>query len=488
VEFRVFKNGKAVNDFPLSGAYLFGTDGIAIRRARILSKGGVVSCMKPNMQTAGLALLWPVEGFGSVLLPTTCLPEKNTRYNLNLEIARGKLMQIVNKREDWSYFDHLDGLDDAFNTARDLFIRALQKISDPPAAAKLADESLEKALDFSEQLALRQAESLLRMRGRNRGFGRRCLGCVIDPERMTDSNYLAAVLDCFPFVTIPATWAQIEPQKGKYNFSLLDSAIQVLSKKRVAICVGPLLRFTEPCLPRWLLAPRTSYEKIREAAYRFVGRTVARYAGSVHTWRIIAGLNAFNHFGFSFEQTLEMTRAATMAARAAGNRGVRIVELSNPWGEYYADTPSTIPPLVYMDMVVQSGINFDAFGLALRFGKNNPGMHIRDMLQISAVLDYFGAVGKPLYVTEVEVPAANHDQAAMAGLWRGPWDPQRQGLWLEQFYKVALSKPFIDTVSYAHFVDTENSELAHSGLFDAQLKPKPAIEALHKLQEQVFKK
>jgi len=110
VEFQVFKNGKIIDDFTLCGAYLFGSDGIGVRRTQITFNKGVITCRKPNPETAGLALLWPVDGFGKVLLPTTCLPERPRAYNLNVEVARAKLMQIINKREDWSFFDGVAGL------------------------------------------------------------------------------------------------------------------------------------------------------------------------------------------------------------------------------------------------------------------------------------------------------------------------------------------------------------------------------------------
>jgi hypothetical protein len=101
------------------------------------------------METAGLALLWHVDGFGKVLLPTTCLPERERPYNLNVEMTRARLMQIINKREDWSFFDGLEGLRDISEEAQHLFIKAIQNISDAPPASILADESLKKAIVFS---------------------------------------------------------------------------------------------------------------------------------------------------------------------------------------------------------------------------------------------------------------------------------------------------------------------------------------------------
>ncbi|MCX5637874.1 MAG: endo-1,4-beta-xylanase, partial [Planctomycetota bacterium] len=409
MRFQVFKNGKVVDKFTLCGAYLFGTDGIGVRRAQIAFKNSLIECKKPNLETAGLALLWRVDGFGKVLLPTTCLPERERPYNLNVEIARARLMQIINKREDWLFFNGLEGLRDISEEAQHLFIRAIQNISDGPSASMLADESLKKAVVFSEQLAVKQAESSFNTRGRSHGFGRGCLGCRIDPQQISNPEYMERLLELFGSVMIPINWAQIESQKDSYDFSTVDACLDVLGQKKLAVGAGPLLCFSKKYLPKWLLRSGAGFEKIRETAYQFISQVVARYSSIVRAWCVVSGLNVFNHFGFRFEQVLEMTRAANVAVKAASDRALKIIEISNPWGEYYAAAPNSIPPLVYMDMVVQSGINFDAFGLQMHFGKNQSGMHIRDMMQVSAVLDLFGPIAKPLYITDIAVPSQGGD-------------------------------------------------------------------------------
>jgi hypothetical protein len=142
-----------------------------------------------------------------------------------------------------------------------------------------------------------------------------------------------------------------------------------------------------------------------------------------------------------------------------------------------------------MDMIVQSGINFDAFGLAMRLGKNISGMHVRDMMQISAVLDYFGPIGKPLYVTGVEVPSQNGDglySSKTAGAWHQEWNQSQQAEWIEQFYKIALSKPYVDSVTYSTLADTKDSNIANSGLTTKLLEPKKSFQALEKLRDGIF--
>jgi Glycosyl hydrolase family 10 len=489
VKFQIFGNGEVVDQFTLCGAYLFGGDGLGVRRAQITFKDGLVDCTKPNLETAGLALLWPIEGFGRVLLPTTCLPERERPYNLNVELARAKLMQIVNKREDWLFFNNIEGLTDLLKEAQDLFIQAIQNISIPSEASKLADESLKKAVIFSEKLAIKQAESLFKTRSRSHGFGRGCFGCKADPVQINNPVYIERLMQLFGSVTIPINWAQIEPHKGIYDFSKIDACVEVLAKKKLALSAGPLLCFSEEYLPDWLLQSGAGFEKIRETAYQFVSSVVSRYAGVIRAWYAISGLNALNHFAFGFEQILEMTRAANMAVKQASDRALKIIEVCNPWGEYYTAAPNSIPPLIYMDMAVQSGINFDAFGLQIRLGRNQSGMHIRDMMQISAILDYFAPIAKPFYITDVEVPSQDGDgplNGRVAGIWHDQWNQSLQGQWIEQFYKIALSKPFVSAITYSDILDSDHSMIPHSGLLTSRLEPKESFRIMRKLHDSIF--
>jgi hypothetical protein len=489
VKFQVFKDGKVVDKFSLCGAYLFGGDGIGIRRAQISFKNGIIDCKRPNLDTAGLALLWPIEGFGKVLLPTTCLPERERPYNLNVEITRAKLMQIVNKREDWLFFNNIDGLGDVCKEGQDLFVRAIQNISNSEQSSQLADDSLKKAIVFSEDLAIQQSESLFKARGESHGFGRGCLGCRVAPKHINNPIYIKRLLELFGSVTIPINWAKIEQKKGVYDFSTIDACVNVLGKEKVTLSAGPLLCFSKEYLPKWLLKSGVGFEKIRETAYRFISEVVARYSGIIRAWYAISGLNVFNYFGFRFEQILEMTRAANMAVKQGSDRAIKIIEISNPWGEYYATVPNSIPPIVYMDMVVQSGINFDAFGLKMHFGKNQSGMHIRDMMQVSAILDSFAPIAKPLYITDVEVPSENGNdlqEGKVAGIWHDVWNESQQGQWIEQFYKIALSKQFVNSVTYSHLTDTKYSAITDSGLLTAEMESKESYRMLKRLHDGIF--
>ncbi len=485
MKFQVFQNGNPAYNFKLCGAYVFGNDGSAIRRVSIENKNAMVECKKAHKETSGLALLWPVKNFGQLLLPTTILPERTKPYNLNVEIARAKLMQIVNKREDWSILNDLGGLS---KEAQDLFIQAIQNLSSPSTAAVLADQALEKAMVFAEKLAIKQAETFFNAKSASHGFSRGCLGCKVEQEKVFEQNYLDKIMELFGYVSLPIRWADIEPEKDKFDFSKMDACIQVLSKRKLAVCAGPLLCFTKDCLPQWLMDEKKDFEKIRERAYLYVSKIVARYADKIRSWNVISSMNMYNHFGFNFEQILEMTRSSVTAVKSVSSRLLKIVEIGNIWGEYYASESDTMPPIVYIDMLLQSGIAFDAFGLRLQFGANKNGMHVRDMMEISSILDKFALLGRALYITDVQVPSKKGGSAdeQLAGEWHGPWSEELQGLWLEEFYKIALSKPFIDSVVYSTFIDNGDSSIANSGLLKENSEPKKSFIVMKKMHDVIF--
>ncbi|MHC4997610.1 MAG: endo-1,4-beta-xylanase [Planctomycetota bacterium] len=491
MEFQLFKNGKPLKSLSLAGAYLFGADMIPLRRVdKIAFENGVLECQKKSRDSAGLSLLWPIEGNGQLLLNTTRLPEREEPYNLNLELARARLMQITLKREDWALFDQSDELDAMAQEVQNLFIEALQNISSPGEASVFADQALKKGVEFSEKLAAKHAEQFLAARFRNKGLGRHTLGCEINPALIGDEKYRKWLLEMFGFITIPVNWAQIETEKGEYDFELLDKYVQSLAGRRLALCAGPLLNFSPDHIPQWLLDKKPDYEKIREYAYEFISQIVSRYKKFIHVWRTISGMNAMNCFGFNFEQVIEMTRTACLAAKSADAKSRKIVEIVYPWGEYYAHDKTTVPPLVYVDMVIQSGISFDAFGLQFHFGKDEPGKHIRDMMQISSRLDCFAAAPKPVHVTGVSIPDAHGEDGRAqqkAGSWRKEWDQDLQATWLEEFYKLSLARPYVNTVTYSCLADHCDSPMQSCGLLTEKLSPKKAFLVVAKFQRSILK-
>ena len=491
MKFIAYKDGKAAKDFSLSSAYVFGADSVPLRGSRnIRCNDGVIEFDGKGNETVGLSLLWTSTGFGNIQLSTTRLIDRPEPYILNVELARAKLMQIVVKREEWSLFDGNDKIAAFAHQAQGHFIDSLKVINNPAKASILADRSLRKALIFSERLAARNAEFYLATRCKNKGLGRHSLGCKIDPDLLVSEKYRKRLFEMFCFVTVPVNWAKLEPEQGKYDFSSVDKALEYFAGRRLAVCAGPLLYFTKENLPAWITGD-LGFEKIREAAYKFVTEMISRYYGKIHAWQVISGINAVNCLEFNFEQIMEITRTACLAARTADpkSKSRKIVEILYPWGEYYATQKDTPPPLVYADMVVQNSIPIDAFGVKMHFGVADRGCQVRDMMQISSKLDSFSSLGKPLHVTGAAIPGGTDEASASAGgVWHKQWSPEVQAEWIEQFYKIALGKNFIQSVTYSALADSPKNEVYKCGLIDDTLEMKKAYMSIGKLQKVILKK
>lgn len=491
LRFSFFPERGSADKPDFSGAYLVGSDGVALR-AELELRNGEIVCRKRATGPAALAILWPVGESGRILLETTRLQEREKPYVLQVELLRGRLMRLSQKREEWDLAEW--GLTDEQNreveACREALIEGL-KADDPAEGARIAQQGLEHSIRLGETLALRNAEALLDRRRQVGGFGRRVFGCVVDP-RYPNPVALEKLAAAFDFAVLPVPWKLVEPSEREYNWKPLDTCVEWLAKRRVPMKGGMLICFSEECVPDWLYIWEHDFETVRDLVYDHIRRVISRYAGVIQVWDVISGIHAATCFAFNFEQLMELTRMSASIARQLAPQATLIVDLVSPWGEYYARNQRTIPPLLYADMVVQSGINFDAFGLNLYFGIDADGMYVRDLFQVSAMLDRFSVFGKPLHVTAAQVPSFNTGEPndawrgqlspASGGVWRRPWDESVQAEWLEGFYQIALSKPFVDTVSWRNLSDQDPHFLPGGGLLRGDLSPKPAMARLSELR------
>ncbi len=493
LSFAVYHNGRLADKANLAGAYVVGTDDVPLR-AEISFKNGIISCKKRAAGPAGLALLWEVEDAGTFLLETIRVQERDRPYVLQVELARGRLMRIQHKLEDWGLLDY-EGAEDLaakVTEARELLIQALQS-EEPAQAASLGQQSLSAAVRASEELSRFHASVLLARRKQAGAIPRRVFGCAVHLEHPTELSR-KRLAGAFDFVTLPIVWRDVEPTEQTFNWKPLDAWVEALAKGPVPIRGSALLSFSERNVPDWLYIWEHDFDTIRDLAFEHVRRVINRYGQYIQTWTIVSGLHSNNCFTFSFEQLMELTRMTGALTKQLSPRGTAIVELVYPWGEYYARNQRTIPPLLYADMVVQSGVNFDAFGLQFLFGPGVDGMYVRDMFQISATLDLFSKLGKPLHITAAQVPseaAAGRGDAAEGalpdgGAWRASWTEEIQAEWLRRFVEVALSKPFVETVSWHWLTDHAGHSIPHGGLLRADLAPKAAYKHLLSLRSELL--
>jgi hypothetical protein len=464
-----------------------GTDNVPVR-AEIELVENEIRCRPRTQDPIGLSLLWPVEGFGTVQLQTTRLPVREQPYHLHLELARHQLMRLSVKREEWGLFDYsgMDEIAARIDAARDAFVSALQTVEDPEKTARLADESLKHGLAAGEEMSHFHADVFIGRRQQSGGFGRPFLG-VSAPVGNTSPTLARRIAEVFDFVRLPFIWREIQPSEPEHQYDALEASVKATGTAGLSLRGGPLLSFGVRSVPDWMYIWENDFEAIYEAAREHVERTVKRYSKQISSWVVVSGLHADNVFGFSFEQVMELTRMAAAVTKQCAPRSQVLIDLTQPWGEYYARNPQTIPPLLYADMVVQSGINFDGFGLQFLFGIDSDGYHARDVFQVSCLIDKLANLGKPLHVTALGapsgVPEPGRDGFVPGGEWRGPWSDHVQAELLGQICEVALSKPYVETVCFETLSDEDSSTIANNGLLRADRTPKPILDRLAKMRD-----
>ena len=475
---KVFQDGKPAKKLDLSGAYLVGNDRVPLRSELRFANGEIVADSQPR-GAAALSIMWPVKGVGRLMLATPRLQDRKQPYNLHVELARGQLMRISQKREDWGLYDFSEGepIYKEIDAARELLVKALTAPDDATAALH-GEAAIAAGVKVGEVVTSFHAEVFLKRRQAANQIVKHALGCRVDTSQNSEA-YLQCLTDVFDFGVLPFYWSSMEPKEGTHKPSNIDPWLKLLQERKMPVWGAPLLSLNPIHLPDWLHRWAKKYDHFRECVTRHIRHTLKTYGPYVRAWEAISGVHAQNTFRFTFEQIMELTRIACLLVKQMSPRSPSIIGITLPWGEYYAVDPRSIPPMLYAEMAVQSGINFDAFGVEIRFGSGEPGHYARDLMQVSSLLDRFGGLGKPLHITAAGIPSAGGNKSD--GHWRDTWSDDVQADWVRQFYRIALSKPFVETVTCARLADGTDQD----GVINVDCSHKPAYREILNLKREI---
>jgi hypothetical protein len=474
LKFACYPEGGECRCPDLRGAYIVGIDGVPVR-GDLHINGTTITCESRSQEALAISVLWPVRGYGTLQLQTTRLPTREQSYNLHVELVRERLMRILTKREEWGLFDYpgMDAVSAKVDRARGLFIQSLQQADNAPSAARLADRALILALEASDELCRFHASVFIERRRQAGAFAREFLGVGVSPAAPPKA-LVKGFSKVFDFLQIPFVWRDIQRDEQSSDYSTIDKWVKSGVKAGLTVRGGPVLSFGVQSVPDWMYMRENDYEAIASFAREHVRRTVQRYAGEIDTWIVASGLHADNVFSFNFEHIIDLTRMAVNVTKQAAPRSQVVLDLTQPWGEYFARNQRTAPPTLYAEMAVQSGINFDALGVQLVFGLDSEGFHLRDTLQISSLIDRLANLGRPLHVTAVAVPSVG----SATGLGEEDWSEERQADWFANFCEVALSKPYVECVCLQTLTDGTGTGIPSGGVLRADLTPKPAFKRL----------
>jgi len=475
LRFAVYDDDGPLTAVPLVNAHLVGPGDVPTPGAVKFEDGHIV-CRPRATNAVALCLQWDVGRMGRIMLQTCLLPDRSRPYDLVVELARHRIKMFIAKSEEWQMFD-LDVEHPAirrWEESRNLFSEALAA-EDPVVAGRAAGTALVRAVEATERLAMAHAKILLHWRFGNRAASSRTLGVRVHTAR--ESAPLREIVKRdFDLLVLPINWNQIEVEEGKYNWGPLDSWVTWASREGMPIVLGPLLNFSKDALPEWMYVWQHDYATCRDLVYEHVEKVVHRYRNSVAIWNLASGLNINDNFKFTTEQMLDLTRMANLIARQARKGGRTMVELAQPFGEHCAANSNSVPPLTFMDRVIQEGIRIDCIGVQLLFGQGTAGRASRDLMQISDLIDRYLVLEMPVVISAFGVPDSPIDDAG--GYFHQPWSSDEQSRWMSRVFAVAMSKPFVETLVWAELYDYRGSDLPLAGLVSDTGHAKPVLRRL----------
>src|SRR4029079_12760419 len=126
VRFEIYREGTRLTAFTPLAAMAMGSESVPIP-GEVIFKDGYLLLARTDDHAVGISLLWDVGPLGLYQLETTRVPPRDNPYLLNVELARFRLMKIVQKQEDWNLFDfpRAEKFTQAFREAQAIFAASL---------------------------------------------------------------------------------------------------------------------------------------------------------------------------------------------------------------------------------------------------------------------------------------------------------------------------------------------------------------------------
>jgi hypothetical protein len=203
-------------------------------------------------------------------------------------------------------------------------------------------------------------------------------------------------------------------------------------------------------------------------------------------------MNQEGAFGYSEEHRLRLVVEAVDRIRAVDTRAPLVVSFNQPWAEHIARKDQELTPLHFADTLVRGELGLAGVGLEIHYGYWPSGTLPRDALEVSRHIDRWSQIGVPLMVF-VSVPSsmgldpyARHPARPLVDLWPGGVSPAWQQNVARSLLSVLLAKHTVQAIVWDPWQDNLPHELASSGLYDLQGKPKPALQTFTEVKKEML--
>lgn len=473
--------GEPLNIKSLSQLYFLDLqDEPLTRPPRRVEAGKFISQIPPF--PFAIALRMPVEGFGEVTLYTDNQGQGYTLadfpLNLNVALAQSRLYRVRSALSMWEQegFSFSDAIIQRLEKSQAYLNKAMET-EHLLEQLKYANLSLSESLWAGEEAVFSQAQQRISQQNSRPDF---LFGCNFFRHPEAGTTYDRYFQELFNFATVPFYWSSFEPEPGKKKFAEVDVKINWLNDHQIIPKGHPLVWFHPAGIPEWI--EDKSYEEIKQLTQNRIREIISYYGNKIPFYDIINEPHALswaNALNYSLDQFIELTQMTADTVGKINPNITRIINNCALWGENIPyHKPPQHSPYEYLKACISRNIPFEVIGLQLYYPD-------QDMFEINRLLERFSQLGKPIHITELGVSSdtktdENSYLKEPLGLWRQPWNQTIQADWIEEFYTLCYSKPYIKAISWWDLADGGNF-WPHGGLLDPNMQPKESFYRLKNL-------
>ncbi len=481
-----FDPGRATPD--LRHAYGMGLDRMP-SRLRIEPRNGYLTCYKDNPESIRFFVPWPVPGHGMPIVGTATLVERPAPYNLEVELARGKLNDVRNQVAEWTQLGLRTppSLDQALARSGRAFVQASGAIDEPAARAAKAAESLAEAWHASAILLEAYTAQILDNRLAVSPRLPTAVGIVLDGQTKAMPPALVR-RKLFNQSLLSFNWRAAAPSEGQYRWDVLDAQLAQAKTLGLPVEIGPLIDLRKGALPDWIWLWEGDPDAIAGLAADFVRHAVTRYRGKIPLWHIIHRVGCGEILGLSEEDQIRVTLRALQVARQADPSIQLTIGVDRPWAEWMGSSRFQLGPLHVCDYLKRCEVGLSAVLVELAPGFTTPGSHVRDTLELSRLLDLYSLLDLPLHVwmaiptSDAPDPLADPSVKVDPAQWPGPLDEARQSQLAAHWLALVIAKPYVRSVGWMQPDDSTPHLYPHAGLLRGDGQPKPIVPWLERFR------
>ena len=236
------------------------------------------------------------------------------------------------------------------------------------------------------------------------------IGAQIGSWSTYNLQFQAKAKSEFNGATIDFMWADIEPEKGKFDFSETDQTVEFALRNNMKITGLHLLWGERDHLPKWLTNGNFTKDQLTEIVHEYIVALASHYKGKIYIWSIANEFASRQLWGGDFFNDRlgpDYVKSAFNLAHETDPKA--LLMLNQDGNESMESTNATIVEkmLSVARQWKNEGVPINVIGMQMHLLSPFSNKRIAAKQDVIETMKKFSDLGFPVYITEFDVNLHN---------------------------------------------------------------------------------